>query len=145
MKFKGSDGSALLWDKVHDAIYINYKPTDGLTFNDVAYDDTITLEENLWLYGLHTTRIEALDVYMIYRTPKPDVQRLKQYRALQHDIRVFGEVQQNLMLLLDYVSLGNSSAYGVIAQAQKHLEKLRKKIEAQQERIHDEVILKSNM
>ena len=140
MRFKGSDGSALLWDKERDSINIIYKSVDGLTFKDIAYDDSITLYENLWLFKLKSSGIEALDVYMLYKASKIDMGRLKKYRALKDIARTYNEVQQNILILIDFLAEGNHSPFGVITQAQKHLERLRRRIEEQEETIYNDVI-----
>ena len=133
MTFVGSDGSCINVN-VDDKL-----PNGKISFNDIAFDSTITIYENLWICGLKSSGVEAVDVYLLYTHDGYNTDNLNAYWQLQSEIEHCQAVRENINTLTNSVMKGHKFPINVLRQLKALLLALENKVTAKRKSIVREV------
>ena len=132
MTFIGEDNSVL--DVYGTCIHLYWAKEHGVRFRDISYDDSITIIENLWICGLKTCYIDAIDIYQIYTCRRYNYSNIKTLKQLRKD---------KIRLLSIENSLQNSRDVSnpVLIRARHYADSLRNSINLRQQTILRDVTL----
>lgn len=135
MIFAGSDNSIVKSSRDTLRVYYGETPPYSVTFKDIAFDHTISMAENLYIYGLKDSKIEALNCYLIFSTRSCDKSRLTEYRRLKQDEMDLKELRGNISMLSHFTALGNPCDFRILSQSQKYANYLEDSIRERKEEI----------
>lgn len=138
MIFRGEDKSVVECGDTSLRMYYKDHLKGGKRFKDIQRFD-FGLTEHMWVYGLHTTYIEALDLKYVYEATKPLSGRVEAVYRLKSDKERCKMLKENLDQLIALTFYGHECSYALISQTQKHLHQLEASIKDREALINSEV------
>lgn len=138
MTFRGEDYSIVDCEGNSFHLYYDETAKHGLQYKDIKKYD-ISLTEHMWIYNLHTTYAEALDLMYVYEAEEVEPGKLEAVYRLKSDRERYKMLKENIEQLLSITLYGYECSYALISQAQKHLHRLEVSIANREALINSEV------
>ena len=132
MRFVGEDNSVL--DVEDTGFHMYWAKEPGIRFRDISFDDKITIIENLWICGLRSSTIDAIDIYQIYRCRFYKEQNLKVLKQLYADKAQLRALEKSLKVC-------DNLSKPALTTIKHHINSLRNSINTRQQVILQSVIV----